>query len=127
MVFEELREQRAIGGRAGDLIVLDPPPQGPPRYREFCIAVRLQRVVQAQDIGHVAGHRPATRSGAIVGAKRPGRMGAVARLLIGGQNAGVLQSLLQILALAAGLEQQHQRITGNATLVRLDLVGMIAL
>ncbi len=54
-------------------------------------------------------------------------MGVIATLLIGGEDTGVLQTLLEILALAGGLEQQHQRVARDTSLIRFDLEGTIAL
>ena len=39
VIFEELREQRALVRGARDLVILDPSPQRQPRCREFTVAV----------------------------------------------------------------------------------------
>ncbi len=54
-------------------------------------------------------------------------MRCIAVLLIGGKDAGIVQPLLKIPALAGGLEQPHQGVAGDAALVRLDLEGAIGL
>jgi len=84
--------------------MLDPLPEQLARSGKLLMAVRQQRVVQAQDIRHVSGNASAAFAAAIVGPKRPRRPAVVALLLIGGEHAGVLQRLRQIPLLAAGLE-----------------------
>ena len=54
-------------------------------------------------------------------------MRCIAVLLIGGKDTGVLQSLLQVPALACGLGQQYQCIARDAALVGLDFIGTVGL
>ena len=54
-------------------------------------------------------------------------MEGVAVLLVGGEHPGILQGLIEILALARRLGQQGQRIPGHSSLVRLDLERPVGL
>ena len=54
-------------------------------------------------------------------------MGCITVFLIGSKDAGVLQPLFQVLALAASLEQQHQSVAGDAAFVGLYLIWAIGL
>src|ERR1700690_748524 len=126
-MFEELREQGSLSGRAGDLDCLDPLPEGFAGRGKFLVAVKEKSVIKGKDVGHVSGDGATRFSGAIVGAKGPGGMGGVAGKLIGGEDPRSVQGLLQIFFLSGGLEQFQQGIACDATLVRLDLIGMIAL
>ena len=54
-------------------------------------------------------------------------MVTVAVLLVCGQHARILQCLHKIRRLAGRLEEQHERVTGDPTLVRLNLVRSIRL
>ena len=74
----------------------DPGPKRGARFCKFVIAARDEGVVEAQDVGQVRRDRAAGLAPSIVGAEGEWRVRCIAGLLIRGENARVVQSLIEV-------------------------------